>query len=410
MCRLYGLYESIAVFGKMTDEGTARNMEEWKVIRMQCSVEKKQWEQELRKLWLLSFGDSKKYEDFYFRTVYNKNLVYGILDWKKRQAIGMLHLNPYICQIEESRKRLHYIVGVATDSGYRRQGVMRALLTTALQELYEDEAPFTYLMPANVSYYEPFSFVSVCEEEKYELSGKTSCCKPLPQILYVDYKELSVELSKEEWDIVNISISEWLKENYSVFPVHNREYFELLYQEKACQDGSLVFIFSGQEKTFLGCFAYGRNEDGVVVEQSVYQGMEEEEKRKGFEGYIKDYFADGSRIMMVRQFPYMIRIVDALSCMKLYGDCFLKYAENCVCIRLVDDNLQNNCGIYRFQLEKKGITVERMKETEVDLADVWQTASNPDNSIWRVEDMTIAELAGYIFQKEEKNVYFSEII
>ena len=71
-----------------------------------------------RKLWRQCFHDPQYYEDFYFETVWPKNHVY--LSEEK----GMLHLNPYPNYIHGKTYELHYIVGVATDERYRRQGVM----------------------------------------------------------------------------------------------------------------------------------------------------------------------------------------------------------------------------------------------------------------------------------------------
>ena len=97
-----------------------------------------------RKLWRQCFHDPQYYEDFYFETVWPKNHVY--LSEEK----GMLHLNPYPNYIHGKTYELHYIVGVATDERYRRQGVMTTLMAQALSDMWDAREPITYLMPADV--------------------------------------------------------------------------------------------------------------------------------------------------------------------------------------------------------------------------------------------------------------------
>ena len=71
---------------------------------------------------------------------------------------GMLHLNPYTLHVKGQPAEAKYIVGVATDEEYRRQGVMRELLVKTFQELRSRGELFTYLMPADENYYLPFDF------------------------------------------------------------------------------------------------------------------------------------------------------------------------------------------------------------------------------------------------------------
>ena len=86
------------------------------------------------------FHDPQYYEDFYFETVWPKNHVY--LSEEK----GMLHLNPYSNYIQGKTYELHYIVGVATDERYRRQGVMTTLMAQALSDMWDAREPITYLI------------------------------------------------------------------------------------------------------------------------------------------------------------------------------------------------------------------------------------------------------------------------
>lgn len=135
--------------------------------------DKKREEESLRRLWRECFRDPLSYEDFYFTHVYRKNTVYTI------KGKGMLHLNPYFCMVEGREITLHYIVGVATRESERRKGVMRKLLEQALTDLHGDREPFTYLMPADVRYYQPFDFVSISREQERVLPQNKAYDKSL---------------------------------------------------------------------------------------------------------------------------------------------------------------------------------------------------------------------------------------
>ncbi|MGC4017939.1 MAG: GNAT family N-acetyltransferase [Muricomes sp.] len=74
-------------------------------------------------LWEKVFAeDSKKFLDYYYFMKTRDNQIYVI---EEDEAIrSMLHLNPYMLQVEEKEFRCHYIVAVATESEYRKRGYM----------------------------------------------------------------------------------------------------------------------------------------------------------------------------------------------------------------------------------------------------------------------------------------------
>lgn len=123
-----------------------------------------------RKLWENVFGDTKEYTDFYFSERAKTGRIYTKSDGKK--LVSMVHANPYtmLDSRHHTFHRLHYIVGVATHPNYRHRGFMADLLTRALQDMYEDKEPFTYLMPADPAIYAPFGFCYIDSKLK-------ECCR-----------------------------------------------------------------------------------------------------------------------------------------------------------------------------------------------------------------------------------------
>ena len=71
---------------------------------------------------------------------------------------------------------------------YRRQGIMAAMLTKCLNDMHQKRQPFTYLMPANKAYYEPFQFTFVMDWEETMIHSMNDSDKIIP----VSYTHLDV--------------------------------------------------------------------------------------------------------------------------------------------------------------------------------------------------------------------------
>ncbi|MDE6761807.1 MAG: GNAT family N-acetyltransferase [Lachnospiraceae bacterium] len=360
----------------------------------------------LRELWRECFNDPKTYEDFYFTRVYGKNTVYTI------KGRGMVHLNPYVCKICGREKKLHYIVGVGTHFSQRRKGIMRQLLRRAFIDMYANQEPFTYLMPADVRYYEPFGFFSISERTEMMLardkkqpdriaSGEEDTGKQ--DILYMDYMRMQSILNPKEQKQLYNKIDYLLETKYHVFAKHDALYFELLAEEKACQNGDVVFCF---ERDFdidnlLGFFAYSMEEAKAYVEQNVFDNnIFSEQVYAAIRGYIQT----ADRIQVIERFPFMVRIIDVLECIKLYSESFYSYAVEKKKILISDDEIFENNGIYSFFLKENQVFVQKRSALNQD-----KTADGVCME-WDMR-MTIAELTDILFGDLEKDrVFFAEIV
>lgn len=85
--------------------------------------------------------------------------------------VSMLHRNPYTFRFRGASIPADYIVAVATKVTYRHQGLMRALLTKALRDMYADGRPFTFLMPADEAIYTPFDFRLMGNDDEESLAA-----------------------------------------------------------------------------------------------------------------------------------------------------------------------------------------------------------------------------------------------
>ena len=353
------------------------------ICKINTQDNKKTEEEFLRSLWRECFEDPAEYEDFYFENVYRQNKVYEIPEK------GMLHLNPYRCMVQGKEVLLHYIVGVATKESARRQGIMRRLLGTALEDMYREKEPFTYLMPADVRYYQPFGFVSISKKQEnarcFEESGLET-----EKIRFVGYEEFLDAYDKKRQQEILQFINQMLSKRYRIFAKHDKAYFDLLWEEKRCQGGEVVFCFDAEGKEIQGFFAYGMDKEKMHVEQYL---LEDEE--------IALYGKCKNAVPVLHHFPFMVRIVQVEVFLSLFAKSFYEFAVEGKRLRVTDAILAKNNGIYTFQFVENQIVVKKQQINEWDTGTMWD------------ETMTVEELAEFIFCGEhakENQVFFAEVV
>ncbi len=281
--------------------------------------EKIMWEQALRSLWRNCFHDPQHYEDFYFNEVYENNKVYAIKDR------GMVHVNSYRCKVMGHEMTLPYIVGVATDEKCRRQGVMRKLLEQVLSDLRNEHVPFVYLMPAREEYYIPFGFQSVTMKSECEVTNAFVESKKL--IHYMSYEEFCSQSEEFQLQLLEHT-NQWLEQRYDVYALHDRSYYDLLYAEKACQSGDVIFCFNDSigAENLCGMFAYAMDGETPYVEQMlVRESMLQ--ASNAVEGLLYSYFDAFPTIKMAKSYPYMLRIVHRETFIELFGEELSKILE-----------------------------------------------------------------------------------
>lgn len=143
--------------------------------------------------------DEKAFVDAYYKTKAADNEILAVMD--EESIVAMLHRNPYTFRFRDKSLRADYLVAVATRRSYRHQGLMRRLLTRALQDMEREKQPFAFLMPADEAIYLPFDFRLMGNE--YE-EGLASLEEKLLSETYDLYIEKNADYNKR-----HISWPEW---------------------------------------------------------------------------------------------------------------------------------------------------------------------------------------------------------
>lgn len=227
--------------------------------------------QDAYELWRECFGDSEEYMDYYFDYKLRDNKV--LTSYDQEVLSSMVHLNPYHIVMRNQSISMDYIVGVATKPEYRKQGLMRKLLAEAMEDMYREKKPFTYLMPAKEAIYLPFDFRYVYAQKRYVY---TKCNKkqngeysnhrvdtPLNRIRKIEdtdkYRESQLTIEDyntdraEYFKLVDFTNKKLSKE-FDIFVQRDRFYYERLDAEMKAAGGAVKLILN--ENKLTGYFAY----------------------------------------------------------------------------------------------------------------------------------------------------------
>ena len=208
---------------------------------------------EIRKLWKQSFDDQDAYMDYYFSNVSTRNHIFVAKTDSK--IISMVHLNPYTLAETTAGvttyKKGGYIVGVATDPEFRRQGIMSMLMKYVLSYAAENDYDYIYLMPEKEIYYKGLGFAPVVESGFYNITD----LKPEKN----DYELCGL---KDITDEQLQSFSEKLTQRYDLFVPRTRAYLEDLGMECRSLFGDVYIIKDENEIAAV----YGTMYDGNYAE------------------------------------------------------------------------------------------------------------------------------------------------
>lgn len=230
----------------------------------------------IRPLWEKVFAeDSQAFTDYYFANKAERNLTFIRLDGE--QIVSMLHLTPYMTGCMEP---VCYIVGVATEETYRRQGLMTDMMREALQFMWEEKQPFTFLMPANPAYYTPYQFTYIYDKPEWKLNETVLPDRYLEaaakyeaefHLAVKDKGSLQIKVAKNKdyaqiADFANIL----LKKNTDCYMLRNANYYSTLKKELIAQNGNLFLV--EQDGSLKGILAYTKEKEKPGLQEVILTG------------------------------------------------------------------------------------------------------------------------------------------
>lgn len=299
--------------------------------------------EKIYKMYQEIFQDPESFAEYYFHDVYPGNQV--VLAREGEEILGMIHLNPYKIKTGSKSYNLNYIVAVAVQREHRRRGIMAQMLVKSLCDMQKKHQPFTYLMPANRAYYEPFQFAFVMDWNECEIKG--------------EQKQVSGEIcsvKQEEYSEISAFLAEVLVQ-YGVYTIPDENYLRHL--EKECQSsrgGIYKFCDKGE---LLGMFAESVDSKEVSVTWAFSK-----EPQKMLQK-IRDRYAHqkiqlvGGNLLEGEKNP---RIMARIVCLESWGE-ILKGSEDFRFFLKVDDFwIPENHGVFQFQCQNENITITPVRK------------------------------------------------
>jgi hypothetical protein len=300
-----------------------------------------------RELYCEAFPeDSKSFTDYYYTEKVKKNRI--LVDEEDDKIKAMLHQNPYNMSFNASTYEIDYIVAVATGKEYRRQGLMRNLLYKSLNNMYSENKPFTFLLPADKAYYEPFDFDFI--SDFYEAEPDKN--KNVVSRLYDD---------RYRTKLTDFMI-DYFKKYYQLYCIRDEAYIEWLIKELKSEDGFIELLCDNDK----------------IVGYKLIWGLEKKELR----AFVleKSYTKAGIR----KKEAYMARIVDLREFLKnIPIKRSRKEKELVLYIRVKDQIIKENNACFRWTLTKDGSSIEYLTKEE--------------ESLHKLTELDIKALSGYLF-------------
>ena len=303
---------------------------------------------ETRHLWEMIFQeDTECFLDYYYENVANQNEIYVVKE--ENQIVSMLHLNPYTVNFVGRLYETRYIVAVATLEKYRKQGLMKSMLEQSLRDMYVNDIPFTFLMPAAEAIYTPYDFATVDHQTHYECMGKIkrNMCTFQNQWHWKEYTFRYA--SEEECEKLAEFANTKFTNAYRTFTYRTSYYFQRLIKEQVAQNGGIVIVYKGE--TIVGYFIVA-NEGYMQVREPVFLNEYEEEMMELLQLQEKDTP------------KIMIRILNVAACLPRLH--FRRGDRMIVHVR--DSIITENTGVYQLSPGYGGMRCKKISnEVEEEL-------------------------------------------
>ena len=189
-------------------------------------------------LWKRAFGDTDQYIRYYFSGKAKKSIIYE--NRTGEELASMAFFTPYAAYYRGERRTLAYIVGVATEEKYRRQGRMRKTLTAGIDAQKKAGAPIVFLCPENPSVYEPLGFIDTYWRKTTIVTGYGGAPAELTAIPWQD-------LSGRQKESAAAFAGKMLAaESFDLYLEHSVNYYEEVNREMQALDGEVLTLWRGK--------------------------------------------------------------------------------------------------------------------------------------------------------------------
>ena len=319
---------------------------------------------DVRNLWDVVFEeDSKAWRDWYFKNIYEPQNCFIVR--RGGRLISMSHINPYPMRLNGKRIQSAALAGVATVEEERGKGYAALLIKQCLKEMRKRGQALSFLYPFNYDFYRKYGYELCYENNIYTLS----------------------ESADTDIDVTEMAAQEDTTDLYEEFSVPFNGYiirearYQLIKIEECLKDGGKAYLFTKGAKK-LG-YALTEDQGGKVQVNELIAC-----NAKGAAAALYEKIGKPIEFMS----PYPIDAMEAEikpHCMARITDIEgvfdgIKAKEHSMLIKVTDDIIKENNGVFAFDSQGGTLHVYRTKEraqTELSIKDLAAIALGYDKSM-----------------------------
>ncbi len=187
---------------------------------------------ELRQLWKTAFGDTDRYIKYYFSSKADKSHI--CTDWEGDTLCAMAFFTPYSVMYRGKECVAPYLVGVATDERFRRQGKMTKVLTEGLLAAKEEGAPVAFLCPENPEVYKKLGFCPAYYRETFITKKRGTQTLSVTSYMALDETEQDL--------VVKFTANCLESQKFDLYMKRSRMYYAEVCRELQALDGELLVL------------------------------------------------------------------------------------------------------------------------------------------------------------------------
>lgn len=345
-----------------------------------------QWEKRAsRPMYEAAFPeDSRGFVDYYYKWKIKDNEIIVMEGAEDNSSFHvMIHLNPHTLCINGTVRDIPYIVAVATDLHYRRQGKMRQAMQYALQMMERGRIPFTFLLPADPAYYSGQGFVYFPGQDYIDRGGICIAEESIDK--FNDTAKWQPARTRDSVRMAEFA-NQVLEQRCGIYIKRDIYYYHRLLEELGAENGGILVLKTNRRVHGIIPYSISCTDGAVTAEIKeilLENDVSEKEAEQICRNALNETGCAADRVKLTSS-RMMVRLTNLSQLVPLLKSRTLIRLS----VKVSDSIVDANNGCFRIEIDSNGGSICRVEEAEAE------------------QEMDIAELTEALFR--DTAVYLHE--
>ncbi|WP_300281884.1 GNAT family N-acetyltransferase [Peptacetobacter sp.] len=329
---------------------------------------------QIRKIWTYCFNEGKDIEDCYFENKYS--YLNTIVSEIEGEVVSSIHLNQHTIKLNDKEEKVSYVVGVSTLPEARGKGIMKSMMSFALEEMYNRNQNVAILMPIDFRLYRKFGF-----ENCYDMIEQKININDLSNF------RLNRNFKKAKISDIETLIDIYSKSNKRLngYALRDEKRYKNLFKEVEA-DNSQIYISYDDNMANDGYLVYSISDNKIFVREIYFTNTE---SLKSMLAFLYNHNTQCEKVIIMEDIrnilnsilsnpktsesvlkPFMMgRIINMYNCLKnidIYNKDF-----SGIIISIKDEYIINNTGNYHLEFKSGKYELNKSeydpKKSDIDL-------------------------------------------